>query len=192
MVVPVYSAAVSSGIQEVKFHDGQRRQQRAVQRPSGLSAVPFLAYEPKRIDAGDTFVRLRKLLVDTGVAIVGPDPTGAVLNSMGNIVLRRATIQRPSWLQIAESDHDDLSRASLKLLNRSLDSELCAARFRQLDQWLDAADPGKMSIIAMISILRGSFVLRGHLLRWAAFRDRCMVEITARGEQAEDELLGLY
>jgi len=54
------------------------------------------------------------------------------------------------------------------------------------------ADPVRLTILHMISILRVTFQVRDVLQDWVSFRDQCADEIRRRNEDPQKLLVGLF
>jgi hypothetical protein len=86
---------------------------------------------------------------------------------------------------------DSIRDADLATVIRELSVLLAAGRWGAVDTIFDAAEPSKLSLEMILTLLRTSFTARHELSAWHRFLNRATEEITNRGQNPSKLLRGL-
>jgi hypothetical protein len=97
----------------------------------------------------------------------------------------------PNWAEISMSNRDHLSLSQIGEVMDEITNSLNAGDFSGVNESLRHIRIDRMSIDAIVTVARVSFLARNDLRNWADFVQRARAEIIARGEE-EENLEGLY
>ncbi len=121
-----------------------------------------------------------------------------VLAQLPNHALRKEIVYPPNALIdasiLSSLEKLDRENPSVDLLSKAIekiDIAISVSEFEKIDVCLADADPSKLSIAAMIALLRVPFMFRAKLNHWNDFKQRVENEMKERGKDHTRLLRGL-